>query len=405
MNVSYDAENRQTAVGSNTYSYDGFGLRVGKTTANGSTVYVYDAFGLLAAEYGSATTASLCKTCYLSGDHLGSLRLVTDQNGSAIARHDYAPFGQEIPAGVGQRSSAWGASDNVNQKFTGQIRDSETNLDFFNARYMSSGLGRFASSDPANVGADPTDPQSWNGYGYVSGNPLNGLDPSGTDRMSCAGVQADACVTAFVDPVDLVGDLWFGGLFSGGAIELCPSCNFFIQGTTVAERNPPPVPNQFTLAYFGGGGLVNDLASKLATNSCPAATFKITGIAPGQAPGTTAISQTPRSGIPNGGVAIKPRNFGVSGINGSNRGVFLGMKFTVNWGTASPAGVPSGIPTQGPFFPVDNIGPASVRNSPGNAFDVYNYPSFGQALGSTRVASVTTSIPANKVGVTCPKAF
>ena len=134
--------------------------------------------------------------------------------------------------------------------------------------------------------------------------------------------------------------------------------------------------------------------------TCPAVPFKITGVAPGQAPGTTAISQTPRGGIPNGGVAIKPRNFGVGGINGSNRSVFLGMTFTVNW---SGTTVPSGIPTQGPFFPVDNIGPASVRNAPGNAFDVYNYPSFKQAFASTRTALVTTYIPANTAGVTCPQ--
>ena len=131
--------------------------------------------------------------------------------------------------------------------------------------------------------------------------------------------------------------------------------------------------------------------------------FKVTGIAPGQAPGTTAISQTPRAGIPNGGVAIKPGNFGVGGINSSNRSVFLGMTFTVEWSTAGPLGVPSGIPTQGPFFPVDNIGPASVRNSPGNAFDVYNYPSFKQAWASTRTVMVTTYIPANTAGVKCPQ--
>jgi len=119
--------------------------------------------------------------------------------------------------------------------------------------------------------------------------------------------------------------------------------------------------------------------------TCPVVPFKITGIAPGQATGTTAISQTPRSDIPNGGVAIKPRNFGVGGINGSNRSIFLGMTFTVNWGTAVPSGVPSGIPTEGPFFPVDNIGPASVRHSPGNTFDVYNYSSFDQARTSTRL--------------------
>jgi YD repeat-containing protein len=138
VNVSYDAENRQKAVGSNSYSYDAAGQRVGRTTASGATTYVYDAFGRLAAEYGSGTAISLCATCYLSTDHLGSTRLVTDQYASVVARHDYAPFGQEIPAGVGGRGSVWGASDNVNQKFTGKERDPETGLDWFSGQATNS---------------------------------------------------------------------------------------------------------------------------------------------------------------------------------------------------------------------------------------------------------------------------
>jgi hypothetical protein len=94
----------------------------------------------------------------------------------------------------------------------------------------------------------------------------------------------------------------------------------------------------------------------------------------------------------------------VSGINGDNRSVFLGMTFTVDWNTASPPGAPLGIPTKGPFSPVDNIGPRSVRLSPGNMIDVYNYTSQQQALTSTRTVMVTTYIPSNTVGVTCPKA-
>src|SRR5207249_2631548 len=43
--------------------------------------------------------------------------------------------------------------------------------------------------------------------------------------------------------------------------------------------------------------------------TCQPVAFTITGIAPGQAPGTTAISRTPRAAIPTGGVAIKPLNF------------------------------------------------------------------------------------------------
>jgi RHS repeat-associated protein len=44
----------------------------------------------------------------------------------------------------------------VDQKFTGQVRDTETLNDFFNAHYYTAPLMRFLSSDPGNAGADPT---------------------------------------------------------------------------------------------------------------------------------------------------------------------------------------------------------------------------------------------------------
>src|SRR5579885_3044647 len=62
------------------------------------------------------------------------------------------------------QSLLFGASDGVEQKFTGQIRDSETGMDFFPARYYGSAVGRFTSPDPMNLGADLLDPQSWNAY-------------------------------------------------------------------------------------------------------------------------------------------------------------------------------------------------------------------------------------------------
>src|SRR6266404_348447 len=70
---------------------------------------------------------------------------------------------------------------------------------------------------------------------------------------------------------------------------------------------------------------------------------------PVQAPDETKISQTPRANIPDGDVAIKPSDFGVKDINGTNSNVFLNMWFTVDWSAATPARVPWGIPTQGPF--------------------------------------------------------
>jgi hypothetical protein len=160
QSLTFDVENRLTASGSYGYVYDGDGKRVQKVGgANGTTNYVYDAFGALAAEYtGTAWTKDYvriggeviatenaattpCKTCYFSVDHLGSTRMVTDQNHVVISRHDYAPFGQEILSGIGVRTSQWGASDSTTEKFTGKERDSESGLDYFGARYYGSALG------------------------------------------------------------------------------------------------------------------------------------------------------------------------------------------------------------------------------------------------------------------------
>lgn len=136
LTLTYDAENRQLTAGAYSYTYDGAGHRVTKTGGGATTVYVYDAAGQLAAEYSTAANASPCVTCYLSYDHLGSVRLITDQSGRVVSRHDYLPFGEEIPANTAGRNSTWGSgNDTVTQKFTGKERDSESGLDYFGARY------------------------------------------------------------------------------------------------------------------------------------------------------------------------------------------------------------------------------------------------------------------------------
>src|SRR5437868_7966351 len=69
-------------------------------------------------------------------------------------------------------------------KFTGKERDSESNLDYFGARYYSSNQGRWLSPDwsgaPEAVPyADLADPQTLNLYGYVRNNPLGRSDVDG----------------------------------------------------------------------------------------------------------------------------------------------------------------------------------------------------------------------------------
>ncbi|MGH9436539.1 MAG: RHS repeat domain-containing protein [Terriglobia bacterium] len=183
--LTYGAENHVASAYDNvthnteSYLYDGDGQRVEKTGPGGTIVYVYDAFGQLASEYSTVPVNPPCTTCYLSYDHLGSVRLVTDQNGNVVARHGFLPFGQEIPANTVGRNSQWGSKTDVEQKFTGQIRDTETGMDYFHARYFDAPLGRFNSPDPENAGADMTDPQTWNAYAYVRNNPLALTDPGG----------------------------------------------------------------------------------------------------------------------------------------------------------------------------------------------------------------------------------
>ena len=149
---TFDAEERMVSSALNNtttyYAYDGEGQRVKKTQGANQTVYVYDAAGNLAAEYPSTPAVPPCVTCYVTVDHLGSTRVVSDSSGNVVARYDYLPFGEEIPADS-VRTTTLGyklGSDGFNPKFTGQVRDTETGFDFFNARYYSGAQGRFVAS-------------------------------------------------------------------------------------------------------------------------------------------------------------------------------------------------------------------------------------------------------------------
>ena len=101
--------------------------------------------------------------------------MVFDQSGSLanVTRHDYLPFGEELGAGTGGRTTTQGyVGDNVRQKFTRYERDNETGLDYARSRYYSSAQGRFTSSDIVFADQKVQNPQSWNLYTYCRNDPV-----------------------------------------------------------------------------------------------------------------------------------------------------------------------------------------------------------------------------------------
>jgi RHS repeat-associated protein len=204
---AYDAENRISAVdGGSTasYTYDAQGGRAAKTVGSALTYYVRDLAGHVMSEYicqtcwnvgyvylngGLTAIYELNTTYFVHGDHLGSTRLMTAYPTPSVAEcDDYYPFGELISCG---------STGDTTHKFTGKERDTESNLDNFEARYRSSTLGRFMSPDPSGLAlADPTDPQQLNLYSYVRNNPLALIDPDG---LNC--VWDDGSYDADDDPV------------------------------------------------------------------------------------------------------------------------------------------------------------------------------------------------------------
>ena len=210
---TYDAENKQILVMNGTlkvgeYFYDGDGKRVKKIAydqygvAEETTIFVYDASGKMVAEYSTQVAQpSEAKVSYLTSDHLGSPRILTEANGNVINRRDFHPFGEEIgvntPPTAGRNAHTEYGGDNVPQKFTSYERDNESGLDFAQARYYGNSLGRFTSPDPLYIEFRRLPfPQAWNLYVYTRNNPLIFIDPDGLEvAVNCKTTkeQVKAC--------------------------------------------------------------------------------------------------------------------------------------------------------------------------------------------------------------------
>jgi RHS repeat-associated protein len=132
--------------------------------------YVYGPAGKIAKHVNSTTD-------FYHTDHLGSTRLITDENGDVLTTVEYNPFGEDTITGEKESFS-----------YTGKEKDS-SGLYYYGARYYDPEIGRFISRDP--VRGRKITPQTLNPYSYCLNNPLKYIDPDGRDPLHYKPVKGN----------------------------------------------------------------------------------------------------------------------------------------------------------------------------------------------------------------------
>lgn len=188
---AWDAENRLVKITYGTYTsdieYDGRSRRTRILEKNGSSVlsdkrFIWIGNKMVEQRNGTSTTAVQryfafgvmqgSSKYFYTKDHLGSIREVVDNSGTIVARYDYDPYGR--------RTKISGAFDS-DFGFTGYYYHAPSGLQFSTTRAYSGEIGRFLSRDPiAEAGGI-------NLYAYCGGDPVNHIDPEGTQEESPPG--------------------------------------------------------------------------------------------------------------------------------------------------------------------------------------------------------------------------
>jgi RHS repeat-associated protein len=216
---SYDAAGNLTVDPSNytahTYQWDAEG-RVAKVDGGSTWNFTYNALGHRAQwAYGSSgaadqhlfdpagnwlgvwwsyslvrfgeralVVATGSETNFNHVNSIGSTSMFTNHSGTAVEDMLFYPWGD-----VWQ---SWGSGG---YNFANlPYRDVTTTTDVTPARVFGPNFGRWFSPDPDNVGADSSDPQTWNMYAYARNNPTTNVDPDGTDYYLLGG---ENCHNAF----------------------------------------------------------------------------------------------------------------------------------------------------------------------------------------------------------------
>ncbi len=108
---------------------------------------------------------------YFLSDHLGSVSVVLNDQGTILEQQRYLPFGQA------RVMPPYASVTSTDFTYTGQRDLSGTGVMDYDARFYSPWLGRFLQPD--TIIPDLANPQSLNRFSYVLNNPVKYSDPSG----------------------------------------------------------------------------------------------------------------------------------------------------------------------------------------------------------------------------------
>jgi RHS repeat-associated protein len=151
------------------YSFDGKLLAEYNKEGVSVKDYIYMGNRLI-AEYQPSDRPGEDKFYYYTSDQINSTRIVTDQLGNVVYSVAHDPYG-----GI---QKEWETVYDPMPKFSGKERDTESQLDYFGARYYEREHYRFISVDPI-LHSSLFNAQRMNLYSLCMNNPISFVDPDG----------------------------------------------------------------------------------------------------------------------------------------------------------------------------------------------------------------------------------
>ena len=185
LTMKYDSNGLRTKKGSIKYYYDKGNNLIGMVSGNNTLLFYYD-------ESGSLTSFSHNGTMYFYIKNLqGDIQKIVNTSGVVVANYTYDAWGKLLGV-TDSNGNPITSSTNVALlnplRYRGYVYDEETGLYYLQNRYYDPIIGRFLNEDIyCDTGNSVL---STNMFTYSENNPINYVDPYGTDAYWLQDVDA-----------------------------------------------------------------------------------------------------------------------------------------------------------------------------------------------------------------------